>query len=57
MVVSVKIGSWIGIVVDGLEVVMGKIGGIEIGTETGGGDGGWERTCISGVGERGRVSP
>ena len=36
---------------------MGKIGGMEIGTETGVGEGGWERTSISGVGERGRVSP
>ena len=42
VVVSMKIGSGMGVVVDGWEVVMGKIGGTEIGTETGVGEGGWQ---------------
>ena len=38
-------------------MVIGEIGGIETGMVTGGGEGGKERTRISGVGERGGVSP
>ena len=53
----VKIGSGMRIEVDGREVGMGKTGWMDIGTETGGGEGSWERTGISGVGERGGVSP
>ena len=36
---------------------MGDIGGMDTGMVTGGGEGGLERTGISGVGERGGVSP
>ena len=38
-------------------MVIGEIGGIETGMVTGRGEGGEERTGISGVGERGGVSP
>ena len=36
---------------------MGKTGGMDTAIVTGGGEGGWERAGISGVGERGGVSP
>ena len=38
-------------------MIIGEMGGKEIRMEIGGGEGAWERTDTSGVGERGGVLP
>ena len=57
LVASAKIGVGIGMVEEGCDVMIGKVGGKEIGMETGGGEGALEQTFTFGVCERGGVSP
>ena len=57
MLASTKIGVGMGMVEKGCDVMIGKVGGKEIGMETGGGEGALEGTCTSSVGDRGGVSP
>ena len=37
--------------------MIGEMGGMEMGMEIDGGEGSWDRTVTTGVGERGGVSP